>query len=241
MKDTIKISAKLFGKIVLANILSIITVFSLSFLSSVMFTEEVGYKALGTKGANSEQTELYTYYTKDGDDTQFEKFEKEGYTISKVGIRSEMSKTGKVVFLLLCALFCMSMGGMITYQYVWKEGNKDLNLVRYGRAKENKYKGVTVGLIASAPYMIMILVMGIGKWGFAKNFPVALYKYINSTMFTITDIICGKTYVFGDLKIWQLLLLIASLLIIPAFTGVAYYLGYKDILVSEKLTYKKTN
>lgn len=241
MKDTLKISAKIFGKIVLANVLSIITVISLSFLCNVMFTEEIGYNAIGTKGENSEQVQLYTHYNKDGEDTQLAKYEKEGYAVNKVGIRSPMSTTGNAVFLLLTALFCMSMGAMITYQFVWKEGNKDLNLVRYKRATEKKYKGVIIGLLASAPYMILLLVMGLGKWGFAKNFPVVLYQYINSTFFALTDIICSKAYTFGDLAIWQLLLLLAVVLLIPAFTGIAYYLGYKDILVSEKLTYKKTN
>lgn len=241
MKDTLKISAKIFGKIVLANVLSIITVISLSFLCSVMFTEEIGYNALGTKKDSEEQVQLYTHYNKDGEDTKFEAYEKEGYTINKVTIRSEMSKTGNTVFLLLTAFFCMSMGAMITYQFVWKEGNRDLNLVRYKRTQEKKYKGVVIGFIAAAPYMVLLLVMGFGKWGFAKNFPLVLYKYINSVFFALNDVIDGSAYTFGDLQIWQLLLLFVVLLLIPLFTGIAYYLGYKDILLSEKLTYKKTN
>lgn len=241
MKDTVKIGAKIFGKLVLVNILSIITVISLSFLCNVMFTEEIGYKALGTTSTSSEQVELYTHYNKDGEDTQLEKFQEDGYTVSKVTLRSQMSKTGNAVFLILSAFFCMSMGAMITYQFVWKEGNKDLNLVRYGRTTYKKYKGVVIGLIASAPYIIILLVMGLGKWGFAKNFPVVLYQYINSVFFSLTDVICGKAFTFSELQIWQLLLLVCVQLIIPVFTGIAYYLGYKDILVSEKLTYKKTN
>jgi len=154
LKDTVKIGAKIFGKLVLVNILSIITVISLSFLCNVMFTEEIGYKALGTTSTSSEQVELYTHYNKDGEDTQLEKFQEDGYTVSKVTLRSQMSKTGNAVFLILSAFFCMSMGAMITYQFVWKEGNKDLNLVRYGRTTYKKYKGVVIGLIASAPYCV---------------------------------------------------------------------------------------
>lgn len=241
MKNTLKISLKIFAKIVLANVLSVITVISLSFLCSVMFTDEIGYKALGIKAESSEQVELYTHYNKDGEDKLLAEYEAEGYTINKVGIRSEISKSGNAVFLLLSAFFCMSMGAMITYQFVWKEGNKDLNLVRYGRAKENKFKGVTIGFFATLPYLILLLLMGLGKWGFAKNFPVVLYKYVNASLFALNDVICGKSLSFGDLSILQLLLLVLVLLIVPVFTGVAYYLGYKDILVSEKLTYKKTN
>lgn len=47
MKDTFKMGAKIFGRIVLANIMAIITVISLSFLSSILFTKVIGYQAYG--------------------------------------------------------------------------------------------------------------------------------------------------------------------------------------------------
>ena len=239
MKNTILMGLKIFGKIVLANVLSIITIVSISFLCNVMFTKDIGYYAYGTTSDSSESTLLYEHYYSDGEDTKLAEYEEKGYVVSQVGIRSSMTTGGNIAFLLLSAIFTLPLGGMLCYTFVWKEGNRDLNLVRYGRAKEQKYKGVYIGLIATSPYLVLLLVLGIGKWAFSKAFPVILYQYINSVFFTFIELICGKTQQFGDLAIWQLLLLILVQLIVPVFTGFAYHLGYKDILVSEKFIYKK--
>ncbi len=239
MKDTLKAGVKIFGKIVLANVLSIITVISISFLCNVMFTKDIGYYAYGTTSDSSESTLLYEHNYSDGEDKKLVDYEEQGYVVSQIGKRSPMSASGNVAFIILTALFTLPLGGMLCYTFVWKEGNRDLNLVRYGRMKENKYKGVYIGLIASAPSLILLLVLGIGKWAFAKSFPVVLYQYLNSVFYAPIDLICGKALNFGELAIWQLLLLILVQLIIPIFTGIAYYIGYKDILISEKFIYKK--
>ena len=239
MKDTIKIGVKIFGKIVLANVLCIITVISLSFLCNAMFTENIGYYAYGTSSTSSESELLYEYYFDEGEDTKLQEYEGEGYTVSQVGIRSQLTPAGNATFLVLCAFFCMSMAAMLCYTYVWKEGNRDLNLVRYGHAKEQKYKGALIGLIATSPYLILLIVLGIGKLGFAKAFPVVLYKYINSSFFALIDIACGKALTFGDMAWWRLILLLLIQLLVPLFTALAYNLGYKDVLVSEKFIYKK--
>lgn len=246
VKSTLKIGFKTFGRIVLANVMSIITVISLTFLANVLFTEEIGYIAYGSKEetvTSENSVELYKhYYDKDGDDTdKLQGYLDDGYSVNKVGIRSELSGAEKAVYLILCAVFCMSLAAILSYSFIWKEGNSDRNLVKFGRIKENKFKGINIGLIATSPYLLLLLVVGLGKWAFAKHFPVILYKYINSVFFAPIEFICGSVREFGDLAIWQLLLLILVQLSVPLFCAVAYYLGYEDILVSEKLTYKKEN
>ena len=239
MKNTIKIGIKIFGKIMLANILSIITVISLSFICSAMYTKNIGYYAYGTSSTSSESEFLYEYYYEDGEDENLTKYEAEGYKINTVNIRSQLSKTGNAVFLVLCAFFCISLAAMFCYSYVWKEGNKDLNLVRFGHAVKQKYKGLLIGFIAMAPYFVLLLVLTVGKTSFSKSFPVILYQYINSAFFAPIDIVFGKSLTFGDVAWWQIILLLLIQLLIPLFTSIAYHLGYKDILVSDKFIYKK--
>lgn len=222
-----------------ANILSIITVISLSFISSAMFTENIGYYAYGTSSASSESEFLYEYHYDDGEDVKLSEYEADGYKVNTVSIRSQLSKTGNAVFLVLCAFFCMSLAAMFTYAYVWKEGNKDLNLVRFGHAEKQKYKGLIVGFVAMAPYLILLLVLSIGKTSFAKSLPVILYQYINSAFFAPIDVVFGKAVTFGDLAWWQLVLLLLIQLLVPLFTAFAYEIGYKDILISDKFIYKK--
>lgn len=241
MKATFKIGFKIFGRIVLANVMSIITVISLTFLANVLLTEEIGYTAYGEKGdtVTENAEKLYTHYYDDGEDTKLQSYVDEGYSVNTVTIRSDLTTTGRIIYLGLCAVFCLSLAAILSYSFIWKEGNNDRNLVKFGHIKENKLKGINIGLIATAPYLLILLVCGLGKWAFAKYFPVVLYKYINASFYAPIDLICGKATEFGELAIWQLLLLVLVQLIVPLFCGIAYYLGYKDILVSDKLTYKK--
>ena len=86
---------------------------------------------------------------------------------------------------------------------------------------------------------MLLLVLSIGKSTFSSSFPVIFYQYLNAAFFAPMDLICGSAVAFGDLAIWQILLLLLVLLLVPAFSGFAYYIGYKDILLCDKLIYKK--
>lgn len=239
LKSIFKMGAKIFGKLFLANFLCIITVISLSFLTNMLFTKEIGYEVINIPENREESVSLYTHYYSDGEDKELEKYEKkEGYNLKKVTIRSEISGVGQSVFTTLSLLFTLSLAGTLIYSSVWKEGNKDLNLMRFNRISEDKYKGLKIGFVASAPYLLMLLVLLIGKNSFAKTMPIILYKWLNSSFYSIIDIICGKTIAFGNLEIWRFILLFLVQLILPAFCAFAYYIGYKDILISEKLIYK---
>ena len=240
MKNITLSGLKIFGKIILANILSIITIISISFIINAAFTEDIGYYGVGTpKDSGSKQEVLYTHYYKDGDDTKLAEFEEKGYVVEQRTIRSDVSAAGEAAFLIIGAVFTLSMLATILYSYMWKEGNKDLNLIRFGRATLDKYKGVKIGIVAIIPYLLALIALLIGKFSFAKSFPVILYKYINCSFFSLINVICGNTVYIGDLAIWKFILLFVLLLLIPLYLGVAYYIGYKDILITDKLIYKK--
>ncbi len=239
MKNIFLFGGKTFGKIVLANILSIITVISISFLVNGLTTENIGYYAVGAKEGSSEAEVLYEYYYADGEDTKLAEYEEKGYIVDKRGIRSEVTPVGEAVFLIISAVFTLSLAGTITYSYLWKEGNKDLNLIRFGRAKLDKFKGVKIGLVSVSPYILALIAVFIGKNGFAKNMPVILFKYLNASLFSLIDVVCGDVLYFGGLSVWRYILLLLVLLIVPVFFGIAYYIGYKDVLISDKLIYKK--
>ena len=239
MKNITLHGLKIFGKIFLANILSIITIVSISFIVNAAFTKEIGYYGVGAPEGSDEVQVLYEYYYDDGEDTKLAEYEEKGYAVDKRTIRSDVTPAGNATFLILGAIFTLSMAGTIVYSYIWKEGNKDLNLIRFGRATLDKYKGVKIGLVAMAPYMLSLIALFIGKYSFAKSLPVILYKYLNCSFFSLIDVICGDTIYFGDLAIWKFILLLLLLLLIPAFIGVSYYIGYKDILITDKIIYKK--
>ena len=239
MKNIMLSGLTIFGKIFLANILSIITIVSISFIVNAAFTENIGYYGVGAPEGSADTQVLYEYYYKDGEDTKLAEYEDKGYVVEKRTIRSNVTPAGNAVFLILGALFTITMVGTITYSYAWKEGNKDLNLIRFGRATLDKYKGVKIGLVAVTPYLLTLIALFIGKFSFAKSFPIVLYKYLNGSFFSLIDVICSDTFYFGDLAIWRFILLLLLQLSVPAFLGFAYYIGYKDILITEKIIYKK--
>lgn len=239
MKNIFVLGIKSFGKIFLSNILSIITVFSVAAIISMVFTENIGYYAIGNKDGNSESKLLYEHYYSDGEDAKLKEYEAEGYTVQQKSIRSDISTAGNWTYIIVSGIFTISMLLIITYSYIWKEGNRDLNLIRFGRSRLDKYKGVKIGLIAVSPYILLLFAFTIGKSGFAENMPIILYKFLNSSLYSIVELICGDAMYFGELEYWRIILLFMLLLLIPVFFGISYYIGYKDIIISEKLIYKK--
>ena len=107
MKEIFKNGATLFLKTIVINIMCFFIVISFSVLATAAFTKNIGYTAYGTSSTQSEQTELYTYYYDDGDDTQKAEYEEEGYTVSTSPIRSEISSAGTAVFLTVSQIFCI--------------------------------------------------------------------------------------------------------------------------------------
>lgn len=234
LKDTLKLSLKLFAKLFLCNVLSMVIVISLLFLANIFFTENAGYHAFGSKGENSEPEFLYEYRFNDGEDTQYENYLSQGYTIHKKNIRTDVSKAGKAFVDALSQIVCILLVVMVLYSVLWNAGNKDANRVRFNRITYDKYKGIKVGLIASAPYILFSAAMLL-----LKNFPVVMYKLINSVFYIFIQLICGNAVTFGEVGSFKIFILILIQLLFPVFAWVSYQLGYKDIILSDKLIYKK--
>ncbi|MEE1239058.1 MAG: hypothetical protein UHO61_03945 [Acutalibacteraceae bacterium] len=238
MKDVFKDSGKLFLKIVAVNFICFFIAFSLSVLTTAAFSKNIGYKAYGTTSDSSDSQELYTYYYEDGDDTQRSSYEEDGYTVSTVTIRSEISKSGKVVFLILTQVLCLLILMGFIYSDLWKNGTGDSNLVKFEHKKEDKLKGVKIGALATIPNYLFLIYLVIAKLGLSPDFSLVLYKFLNSSVYSFVELIFGKAITVSQLAVWQFVLLFLLPLLIPAIAGVSYILGYKNISISEKLVYK---
>lgn len=238
MNEILKDGGKLFLKTVVVNIMCFFIVISFSVLTTAAFTKNIGYKAYGTVSDSSEQTELYTYYYEDGDDTQKSAYEEEGYTVSTVAIRSEISRSGKTCFLILSEVFCFIFLCGFIYPRIWQNGTNDSNLVRFKHKNEDKFKGLKIGAVAAVPNYLLLIFLVIAKLGAFPNFPMALYKFLNSSVYSFIEIILGRAITVSELAVWRLALLFILPLLIPVIAGISYILGYKNISVGEKLIYK---
>lgn len=239
MKDILKKAWKIFYMLFIANIMSFFLIISFNFITIIAFTEDIGYVAYGTTEENSEQVELYTHYYADGDDTKKQEYEEMGYTITTPSIRSNVSKTTDVIAKIIASIFCLIIVISITYAEMWKVGDKDRTAVKYKGQKEQKQKGFIIGVTASIPAIIFLFVLAVLKSGAAKTFPMLIYAFLNTYLYDLIYLIANGSTVFGALKIYQLILLLLLLAIIPIVCGVAYILGYNSFSISEKIIYKK--
>ncbi len=235
MKEIIKNSLSLFGRTIVIDIMCFFLVISLSVLITAAFSENIGYIALGTTSESEQSVELYRHYYEDGDDTKRAEYEEDGYTITESKIRSEVSKTGNTVFLIVSGIFCIVLLVSFIYPKFWQMGTKDSNLVHFKHKKEDELKGLKCGLLAIIPSLILLIVITF----IIPDTQTALYKFLNCSVFTFVDLIIGSSETFRDISILQFLGLALLKALIPITSYTAYLLGYKNISLGEKLIYKK--
>ena len=232
-------AVKLFLRYLVVNVMCFFIAVSFFVLATAAFTKTVGYTVYGTKEGTEETEMLYTHYDSDGDDLQAEKFEKDGYTLRKATIRSEMSASQKVLFYAIAQIFCMAILVVFAYPGLWDFGAKDSNAVKFGRKAEDKWKGVKIGLMAVIPsYLVLIALCVMKGWGY-PGFPVALYEFSHSAFYGFLALLIGKAVTLADLAWWRLAVFFVFPLFVPVIAGIGYYLGYKDFSLREKLVYKK--
>lgn len=238
MGEIFKSGFKMFVRTVFINLMSFFVVMSLIALSVAVFAEPVGYVAYGIKEGEDEAVKLYTYYNSQGEDTELSKYEKEGYTVTKSEIR-EIDKLGDRVVLIAAQGF--ALGILITFIYpaMWDMGSSDINMVKIGQKKEDKLKGLKIGVLGTVPSILVFLVLTFTRNSLTANVPLAYYKFFNASLYPVLEFLIGESKKFSDLDIWQLVVMALLLCIIPLTSHVGYRFGYGEFSIGEKLTYKK--
>ncbi len=231
-REDIRYSLKTFGSLVAVTLLNFFICLSFLFIFTAISTEEIGYHAT-VYSEDGKQAASYTYYEKSGEDTEAAKYpEAEGYRIDKKDIRNDLSGKGLVGFRIITQIFTtLTMVGFI-YPAMWSLGSKDSNRVRFKRKKSESLRGLKIGLIAKIPAALIL----IGFLTLGRNLQLALYGLINSTYFPIIDLV-GRGGTVGEVSLGGVIVLISLLFIAPAVCAVAYFLGFKDISISERIIY----
>lgn len=235
-----KASLKIYLTLLFANIMAFFIVVSFSMISTIAFSEEIGYEVYGSATEDGEVEKLYEYYYEDGEDTKSQEYADKGYTVtSQQSIRSEPSKSVNITFKIIAGSFCVLLVAAFLSNKMWMFGDKDKVGVKYKGQNESLNKGFIIGLIATIPAILLLLVLTIFKSGFTKLFPMFFYNVLNTYLFCFINLITNNADAFGDLVFWQILLIFLMLLIVPLICGISYILGYKGISIGEKFIYKK--
>lgn len=232
-------SFKLYFQIVVASFLCFVLIMSFKMMGTAFLTKEVGYTVHGTLSQDEESIELYTHYYENGEDKKYQEYEEEGYTLFKNAIRSQTSKRDALIWSIITQAFLIMLVGVFIYNNLWNLGHKDKNAVNHGQQDEDKFKGLKIGSIAIIPSVVLLTILTIGKETFAKNISIASYGFLNTYLYEAILLVSNGGGLFSKLDIWQIVAFYAMFIIIPIIAQVAYILGYKDIVISERLTYKK--
>lgn len=232
MKDMFKDSAKFFGRTVLVSLLCFFIVISIMVITVGFFAVPAGYYVTGTK--DGKQENLYTYYSADGEDTKYAIYEEQGYTLEKTEIKLVPESTERTS-LIIAQFFCLAILFSFTYPHFWDRGYKDRNLAQTGNIKGDKLKGLYVGLLAIAPWGALLLALHK-----VQGLTIALFMFVCPIFYPIITIMTRGNIYYSQLSNLMLLGVVACLFVIPLFSWLGYYLGFKDFSITEKITFVKT-
>lgn len=234
MKEILKKSLKLYGLTVVGGFLCIVLFFTFNVIGTSMFCVDIGYKVYDKKTNEF----MYEHYYSDGEDTKIEQYvDKEGEpTVSKFNIPSKIP-VGWQLFSQFCLISVM---GVFVYNNLWKTGYDDSGAIRRGELREDKWKGLKIGLVATVVPVLVLAVVFIGRTSFMSNVTSATLGFLNPQLYpAITLLVNQEGILASEMAVWQFLAIFAMLFAVPLIATVSYILGSKSILVSEKLVYKK--
>lgn len=231
---------KLSGSIIIAAVISFFLCISLNVICTALFTEFTGYRGYVYENETSEEVIAeYEYNYSDGTDTKKAEYEAEGYTVTTVKMRSSLTGSGKVVFLVLTQLLSLIMIVAFASTTAYKQGFKDSNLVNIGHIKRDNLKGLKIGLVGNAPFYALFVLIVVMSLGLAPDFLTVWYAFLNSHFYSFIMLVTNGAQTVSQLVAWQYVLLLLLQFIVPAVSTVAYILGVKEINLSEKIVYKK--
>lgn len=238
MKDNIKHAGSLFLRIVIVNFLCAVVVLSISgIIAPNLFGEPQGYIVVGVKDGKDEY--LYEHYFADGEDTKKAEYEKQGYEIVEKNMPKELDKKGNIITYIVAQFLCLMLLGSFVYGRLWDLGSGDSNLVSFNHKTENKLRGFIIGGLTVIPAVLLLLFMLITKNSICSDVPLAIYKFLNSSIFGFLELASGTTSTFGNLPIIRGIAMFVPQITVPVLAGVSYILGYKHISIGELLVYKK--
>ncbi|MDD2417826.1 MAG: hypothetical protein PHP68_02170 [Oscillospiraceae bacterium] len=154
-------------------------------------------------------------------------------------IRTEMSAGTSLILDIISQLFMLVLFVTMAYSKVWERGDKDRNSVQFKRMKEDKLRGVHVGLYAAIPSVIFYIFLILSKLGVVSDGYYFLYRFLNVSLLPIINRMVGVGVLQTAKVSWLSLFgILITLVVLPLTCYIGYFLGYKQISLIEKFVYK---
>lgn len=207
------------------------------FVFTTIFVKQTGYDVFEIDNQTKEDTFLYRHNNADGQDLLFNEYTEQGKDLVKV--YPKLSGKHFVAANIVSLIFCLMLLIGTIYNSVWEIANQDMLKVKNGNLKENKANGLIIGALASIPTFITYIVLLLSKANIFSNRYLSAYAVLNSHFYGFIQVVYKNAVTTADLNFVQVLLLFVPVLALPVICSVAYWFGYKDIMLLNKLIYKK--
>ncbi len=235
--STLKMGVKIFGYAILAGIMSVMLSFSIAMISNGLFTDTIGFHEY--ENVNGEKVLLETVYY--DEDTTYES-EKETATDDReivremiVVPRNSLCAAMIVVVDVVEQLLMLSILYVLCGYYVYREGDRDRNLVKHHGREATPLRGLWIGLLAWAPSLVPFILLVLGKCGVYSESAQGLYRLLNPCFAPLTAVIMPlEQYPAVTVEVWQLIVLFLLPLTTVGVCALCYQLGYKRVFKKKK-------
>lgn len=117
-----------------------------------------------------------------------------------------------------------------------------MNKVKFKRREQDLLRGFKIGMVASVPMFVLAIGLLLAKAELLPNFYI-IYKLVNGEMLAFIGLIDGAfrgvQSAYLTMVSWPQVIGVCLLNFIPPVIWEVYYLlGYKDIVIAEKVIYK---
>lgn len=264
-KENRRLSLKVFLHSILAAVLCFFVYMSVTALAVGIFTKDIGYRYWEKQEDGSLViVEEHWYADEEPEESSAppvvagpggagaQKTEPSGSTTTTTGstiptnwtrevVRSELSAGAEVALNLVCSLFMLLILGAFAYADLWGRGDRDKNLVQFGHMQKDIWRGLKVGCVAAIPAGAMLLLVLITKLGGFFENSIVFYRLMNIPFISVFNALIPNIGSVAAVPWWMFPLFLVMWAYVPLVCQLGYFLGYKQISLSEKLIYVNPN
>ncbi len=239
-KSNVRLALGVWGRVILAMFMCVILFMSLSILVNGLLSTEIGYYIVTVdEDGNSTKGEEIYYAPGEAPVTEEDLKLAEGQQIQRI---TELGEGIKNVTDTIILFFMLSLLAVFPYNILWELGSKDENLVRYKHEKEDLWRGLKIGLLATIPSAVLYLGLVASKFSLLPDAYLAIYRILNIPFLPYIGWVLGTdVFTAGAMNFWQFIGVFATLLFIPAVSCLGYRLGYAQFSIKEHITYTNSD
>ncbi len=165
-----------------------------------------------------------------------------GVLVSIAVPRGETMSPATTLAMNLIAL--VLQGGLfyiIVYSRLWELGDKNGNAVQFGHMAADPLRGLKIGLLASVPsflsYVVLLADKLIGVWPHTAS----VYRICQLGLYPIVVWSMGPNVQLAaaDIPLGGILCAGLPVLFVPLVAALSYYLGYRHIVIWEKVVFAR--